>query len=719
MELKGSIRNFPLPDVIQFIGSARRTGLLLVTLAGARASIFFEEGTIVHADYRDLVGQAVVNHLFHEQEGSFQFLVDATTDERNFVCEWMGAIMEAARVTDESANSDGDEFDGLDDLEGGGRHERGEGPAAARLGGRAGQGSDARGAARELRPEGREDRAGAREMPGDETRPPRFLHQSGEIHLRLHRHRPGPPGGRAVAHDCRGAASLAGERLRALPRRSRPRLIPRLCLLLVPLVAMIPAAARAQEHKVSLIFTGELLSMIATDNQGEQSGEIVDRIIGLSPAVLDVRLQRAGGRVSLQLTASGADELPVSFQFTLDKMIYYRMRTARADITGMTEALQAAKAAEPLLREVGYRYDGRYSVIDLTVDLRPAIKAAREMQARRDVEERAAAEAKAAAAARAAEEARVVAAAKAAVAARAKAVEEARAAAEASRAAAAAPVPEAQPRPASREAAPPTPAKGVAYLSARGVGREGAPVVDGQPSDPAWQAPTPLSFEVAGASGRMTVTAEALWSPDRLWVLVRWPDKTRDDVHRPWVWSKGEKAYVAGREVEDALALSFDRDGRMGECMLAGGEAASDVWTWRAGRTDPSGYAEDATLTLSFQRIARANSYQTRSGRSVWIKEEPDSGSQPYQAQIVGAYAGDRIPRYIARTPSGSMADVAAKGSWRDGFWTVEFSRRLSTGDPGDVLFAPGREILFSLAVFNSREGIDHSTSKELTLKLE
>ena len=120
MELKGSIRNFPLPDVIQFIGSARRTGLLLVTLAGARASIFFEEGTIVHADYRDLVGQAVINHLFLEQEGSFQFLADATTDERNFVCEWMGAIMEAARVTDESAKSDGDEFDGLDDLEGGG-----------------------------------------------------------------------------------------------------------------------------------------------------------------------------------------------------------------------------------------------------------------------------------------------------------------------------------------------------------------------------------------------------------------------------------------------------------------------------------------------------------------------------------------------------------------------------------------------------------------------
>jgi hypothetical protein len=121
VDLKGSIKNFPLPDVIQFIGSARRTGLLLITHGGSRASIFFEEGRIVHADYRDLVGQAVINHLFLEQEGSFQFLADATTEERNFVAEWMGAIMEAARVNDESAKSGGDDdFGALDNLEGGG-----------------------------------------------------------------------------------------------------------------------------------------------------------------------------------------------------------------------------------------------------------------------------------------------------------------------------------------------------------------------------------------------------------------------------------------------------------------------------------------------------------------------------------------------------------------------------------------------------------------------
>ena len=125
MELKGSLANFPLPDVVQLIGAARRTGLLLVTIGGSRASIYFEEGTIVHADYRDLEGQAAINRVFPEQEGSFQFLADVAPAERTCAVEWMGAIMEAARVSDESG---ADEFDGLDDLEGGGEAR----PAAAK-----------------------------------------------------------------------------------------------------------------------------------------------------------------------------------------------------------------------------------------------------------------------------------------------------------------------------------------------------------------------------------------------------------------------------------------------------------------------------------------------------------------------------------------------------------------------------------------------------------
>jgi hypothetical protein len=117
VELKGSLRNFWLPDIMQLIGSARRTGLLLITIGGNRASLFFEEGNIVHADYRDLAGQAVLNHIFQEQEGSFQFLADALTEEKNYHADWMSAIMEAARVNDEAGQGGADALDGLDGLD--------------------------------------------------------------------------------------------------------------------------------------------------------------------------------------------------------------------------------------------------------------------------------------------------------------------------------------------------------------------------------------------------------------------------------------------------------------------------------------------------------------------------------------------------------------------------------------------------------------------------
>jgi hypothetical protein len=461
------------------------------------------------------------------------------------------------------------------------------------------------------------------------------------------------------------------------------------------IVLLLAPGLGAAEKNVSLIFTDELLTQIATDNQGEQTDEIVKRIIGLSPAVTSARLERAGGRIGLLLTVN-ADDLPVQFRFALDKMTYYRLRTARADLGGMQEALREALAAEPQLRDVALRHDGRYTIVDLTLDFSQALNELRESLARREAEERAAAALKVVAGTRSADEAKIAEEAKASA---AKAAAEIRSAAAA---------------PGADQLS-----KGLTYLPAKALGSAAAPVVDGQPTDAAWEGATPYSFEVQGASGRMTVTAAALWTPLRIWILVRWPDGSLNDVHRPWVWSREMKAYVSGREIEDAVSLAFAREGRIGECMLAGGESVSDLWTWRAGRTDPSGFAEDGTLTLSYRRLAGARSYQARNGRTVWIKEEPDAGTGPYQAQAAEVYVGDRVPGHVARTPTGSVADVAARGSWKDGFWSVEFSRRLSTGDSTDVALAPGRETFLSVAVFDGRESLDHSTSKEFVLKLE
>lgn len=481
--------------------------------------------------------------------------------------------------------------------------------------------------------------------------------------------------------------------------------------------------AAPERKQVALAFTDELLARIATDSQGEQTTEIVNRIVGLSPALLNVRLQRASGRVSLFLTTSADESVPVEFQLTLDKMAYYRMRTARTDAAGMTQVLQEARSFEPLLLEVAYRHDGRYAIIDCTIDLGPALAASRKVREQREAEARAAAAAKAVEDAKAAEHTRATAALRAAATAKAAAKDAARQTPSPAAPASSQPPEPAKPaRDQAVVAAAPfelPPAQYPGRLSAKALGRETEPLVDGLFSDAAWLGAERFNFDVGGASGKIPVSAWALWSPERLWIMVRWPDRSKDDAHHPWVWSKEANAYIAGGEAEDALALALARDGRIGECMLAGREAVSDLWTWRAGRTDPSGFAEDATLTVKARPFAGATSHPARNGGTVSVREDLDAGVGPYEARPAGAFAGNRIPSFVSRTPSGSAGDVRAKGSWIDGYWLVEFSRRLYSGDPADATVAPGKDTYLSIAIFDGREGADHSTSQEIVLRLE
>ncbi len=102
MELKGSLRNFPLPDIIQLIGMGRRSGVLNVTMIdGGHSAIFFDGGEMVHAEYGVLEGAPVIYKLFRKQDGNFQFSSGVTTSKRSILQDWMTIVMEAARRFDE------------------------------------------------------------------------------------------------------------------------------------------------------------------------------------------------------------------------------------------------------------------------------------------------------------------------------------------------------------------------------------------------------------------------------------------------------------------------------------------------------------------------------------------------------------------------------------------------------------------------------------------
>jgi hypothetical protein len=76
------------------------------------------------------------------------------------------------------------------------------------------------------------------------------------------------------------------------------------------------------------------------------------------------------------------------------------------------------------------------------------------------------------------------------------------------------------------------------------------------------------------------------------------------------------------------------------------------------------------------------------------------------------------MPRYeINLSPQGSIADVRAKGIWRDGRWHLEMARKLDTGNEDDAVIPASGRILFAVAALNDVDNERHSVSETLTLQ--
>jgi len=188
---------------------------------------------------------------------------------------------------------------------------------------------------------------------------------------------------------------------------------------------------------------------------------------------------------------------------------------------------------------------------------------------------------------------------------------------------------------------------------------------------------------------------------DRLRVVVSWPDATQNVTHRPWVWKNG--AYEMSTEREDMAELSFAEG--PARPVLSGDARSWDVWHWKAFRTNSAGYAIDKMhYYLTADPGGDAHSYRARSGATVWTTRPEDQGTN-VQKRLPkpDQYQGDVVPQYGLDTPSGSVADVRAKGRWEAGRWTVEFSRALSTGHADDVAFVPGRTYALGVTTFDGR----------------
>ncbi len=270
--------------------------------------------------------------------------------------------------------------------------------------------------------------------------------------------------------------------------------------------------------------------------------------------------------------------------------------------------------------------------------------------------------------------------------------------------------------------------------------------VDGYERDLEWADIDSLVFYSSGGvnfhHGVSRIVVKTFRSRYHLYLLVKWYDRTRSynrhliKTRAGWVEQVSEYADPFGESIyaEDKLALAFHRnpDGCRSSCHVrtpgktglhyTDGDTA-DVWVWMAVSTDPArgaddrwwaGYENDLTGGRHYDNIA-GGGYRSNLNREwcqpyflpqhaamrYWIPYEPEE-FVPYDTRLDTFSLGARVPAVLVAPISGDRGDVRARGHWRNGVWTVEFTRRLRTGSPYDVSF-PGQFFL-GIAPFDNAD---------------
>ena len=101
VELQGSIRQFSVPDVVQFLCGHSKTGKLGLSLPDSRGAIFFDNGAVIHAELGSSAGEDAFFELMRRIEGSFEFAPGERTREKSIHQHTQILLLEGARRMDE------------------------------------------------------------------------------------------------------------------------------------------------------------------------------------------------------------------------------------------------------------------------------------------------------------------------------------------------------------------------------------------------------------------------------------------------------------------------------------------------------------------------------------------------------------------------------------------------------------------------------------------
>ena len=314
-----------------------------------------------------------------------------------------------------------------------------------------------------------------------------------------------------------------------------------------------------------------------------------------------------------------------------------------------------------------------------------------------------------------------------------------------------------------------------------------SPTVDGV-VDAAWEKVPAYKFTVDQTSykpenykgiTKSNVTMKSMYDAEHIYFLVQWEDPTESLTRGPWVKQPdGKWQRLAGKDstghentyYEDKLAMfwnisakGFDKKGCDVACHKArGGKIAGiedkspgrkytdaagetiDMWHWKGVRTNPVGqiddqYVDDTKDPAKNENWGRKSDARTGGGYvdnvkkdksgPAWMSKTPSANKywilDEQKTDFVDTFKpGDVVPAIVIAPFDGSRGDIAAKGVWKNGAWTLEMKRKLVTsGDKAkeqDVQFTDLKKpYYFGLSVFDNtainhlyHEGVHRLTFK-------
>jgi len=224
-----------------------------------------------------------------------------------------------------------------------------------------------------------------------------------------------------------------------------------------------------------------------------------------------------------------------------------------------------------------------------------------------------------------------------------------------------------------------------------------APAIDGFGDDTAWASATPVITHDKVAD--IDLELRAVHTGNQIFIMVRYPDSDESRLHRSWRWDSEQERYISAGDREDVLVLKWWLEGDSPTLSTSAGQPyRADIWYWKACRTDPVGFADDKIQILDSISSARSQKITSPAGKTMYLTRRGDDGTSSYATEIPGSFQGDKIPRFKISRPTGSRADIRARGRWADGWWVIEFARALDTGHDDDVVLRAGDRHFFGVS---------------------